>query len=68
MELETDDLIIHYDETDDSFSHEFGTRHITGYEITKIEAFIPALDGWMDVTHLREFSDLADKRLDKHLS
>lgn len=36
--------------TDDSFSHEFGTQHVTGYEIYKVKVWVEIMDEWIDVT------------------
>ena len=38
------DLIIDYDEVDESFDHEFGTKKETGFEINSV-AYIIYIDG-----------------------
>ena len=53
-------LSIEYEITDESFTHAFGSEKRTGHEITKIMALIPALDGWLDVSHVSEFQKPAD--------
>jgi hypothetical protein len=51
-EIETDDLRVQYEVTDETFDHAFGREKRTGYEIDKIEVFIPALNEWADYSHL----------------
>lgn len=65
--IETEDIEIEYEITNESFDHAFGTRRISGYEITKIMAYIPALNDWMDVSHLEAFGVVADKLVEKQL-
>jgi hypothetical protein len=50
-EIETEDLRIDYSVTDESFDHAFGRKKVTGYEIEKIEVYVPALNEWVDWTH-----------------
>ena len=59
--IETDEIIVEFETKDESFDHAFGRERRTGFEITKIQAYIPALNDWLDVTHMNEFYDLADK-------
>ena len=59
--IETDSIAIVYETKDDSFSHSFGREQISGWEVCEVKVFIPALNDWMDVTHLREFEEITDK-------
>ncbi len=55
-EIETDDLQVTYKVTDESFDHQFGREKKTGYEIEKIEVYVPALNEWVDWTHKDDIS------------
>lgn len=35
------------------------------HEILKIKAYIPAIDDWLDVTHMSDFDKAADKLINK---
>ncbi len=65
--IETDDITITFDLVNNSFDHEFGHLNQTGFEIRTIKAYIPALNDWLDVTHMTEFYDLADKLIEKEM-
>ena len=65
--IETDDMEIDYIVTNESFDHAFGRHSCTGFEITKISVYVPALRDWMDVTHLEQFGLIADKLVSKKL-
>lgn len=58
-----DNITIYYEIRDDSFSHAFGVERVINHEITRIEAYIPALDKWLDVTHMSEFEQISQKML-----
>lgn len=66
-EILTDDLQVEYEEIRDSFDHAFGIQKTINYEIKRIEAYVPALGEWIDVTHMTEFTDVANKLLEKEV-
>lgn len=50
------------------YTHKVDKEHFFGFvklshfsEITKIEAYVPAIDDWVDVSHMNEFQKPADK-------
>lgn len=63
-----DTLAITYEVRDESFSHAFGVEKKTSYEITKIEAYIPALGTHVDVTNHSDFSDVAQRLLEQAIA
>lgn len=56
LEVENDSIRVEYKFTDESFDHEFGRERKTGFEIEKIELYIPAIGGWIDFSHTSEKS------------
>jgi len=66
-EILTDNMQVSYEIVRDSFDHAFGIQKTINYEIKKIEAYVPALEMWIDVTNLSEFSDAANKLLEKEV-
>lgn len=50
--IEKDDCVIEYRVTDESFAHEFGTQHQTGFEVESVMLYVPALDMWIDEEYL----------------
>ena len=62
-----ENLRIEYELVDNSFDHEFGTHQSFGYEWTKIEVYVEAIDDWIDMTHTtdKRFLDLANKLLEE---
>ncbi len=60
-------LIITIKKEDSSFSHSFGVRVQSSYEIEKIEAYIPALEAYIDVSHMSEFEAVANELLQSHI-
>lgn len=67
-DITTDDLCVNYEKTQESIDHAFGMTKQTRYEITRIEAYVPALETWLDVTHMNEFLDASLKLINKEES
>ena len=65
--IETETIAIVYETKDESFDHSFGRERKTGHDVLEVKVFIPALNDWMDVTHLKEFEALTDKLIMKEL-
>lgn len=63
-----DTLVITYEVIDDSFSHAFGIEKKTSYSITKIEAYVPALDNHIDVSNIADFEDAAQRLLEQAIA
>lgn len=59
--IETEEIEVVYETVNQSFDHAFGRMKQSGFEIRTIKAYIPALNDWLDVTHMSEFYALADK-------
>lgn len=53
-EAQSDNMNIEFSVTDESFDHEFGREKRSGFEVTKIEVFIPAINDWIDFSHTTE--------------
>lgn len=63
-ECENDEIQVQYSLKDESFDYAFGREKRTGYEIEKIEVWIPALSEWVDFTHKdNEILELKAKQL-----
>jgi hypothetical protein len=58
-EVENDKIRVKYKIEKDSFSHPFGVQKIETTEIEKIEVYVPANDSWIDVTHNKDFDNVA---------
>lgn len=64
--IENDFIAIIYRNDDDSFIHEFGCEKVTSYHIIEAQAYIPALDAWIDVSQLKEFEEVISKLIEKN--
>jgi hypothetical protein len=51
---ENDNMTVEFSVTDESFTHEFGVKKQTGFEIKSISVYVPALADWMDVTDKKD--------------
>lgn len=60
-------LTIEIEKIDNTFDHAFGVERVINHEIRKIEAFIPALNEWLDVTHIGAFDKPAKKLLQEFI-
>lgn len=60
-------LVIEIEKRDDSFGHAFGLQKVVNYEITRIDAYIPALKDWLDVTHMSVFDERANQLLQEFI-
>jgi len=65
--IEKDDICIEYDITDESFDHAFGREKKSGFEVTEIKVFVPAINDWLDVSHIEKFGLLADNLVIKEI-
>lgn len=64
---EAQNLTIEIEVRDDSFDHAFGVERVINHEIRSIEAYIPALKQWLDVTHMNEFQEPAKQLLQEFI-
>ena len=63
--VENENMMVEYSVKKDSFSHSFGVQKTTSTEIENIKAYVPALNEWIDVTHMSLFLDVAQKLVDE---
>jgi hypothetical protein len=52
LSVETETMIVEFETINLSFTHEFGTKKETGFEIKKIEIYSESINDWVDVTNI----------------
>ena len=68
--IETDDYIVTYDCTDESFDHEFGTEKAYGYDITSVAVYLPIIQDYIDydLKVTSEISKIIDRAVESDIA
>lgn len=69
--VESDDHVVQvlYYTTDESFSHEFGLQHMTGYEVYKVKVWVDIMQEYIDVTlNYNSISKFVESLVDRDMA
>jgi hypothetical protein len=66
-EVEKGNLTVEYSTSDASFYDGLGNIKDSQIEIDKITLYVEEISAYVDVTHMNEFSDLANRMIVDHL-